>query len=162
MQPRDRTDAQRELLRDLEVLGLRGRRGHDLRRTFITLAQADGAPPHMLKWVTHGTRTGIMDQYTSPPWPPLCAEVAKLRVELREGKVLELPTAELQRRTKWAPRARKRWKLREEPGEPSRNRTYNLRIKSPLLYQLSYGPSFFYSWGARSRVGWARLEARPG
>lgn len=28
---------------DLDVLGLRARRGHDLRRTFITLAQVDGA-----------------------------------------------------------------------------------------------------------------------
>ena len=25
-------------------------------------------------------------------------------------------------------------------SEPRRNRTFNLRIKSPLLYQLSYGP----------------------
>ncbi len=47
---RDATEAQRQLIADLELLGYRTkagkrqhRRGHDMRRTFITLARTDGA-----------------------------------------------------------------------------------------------------------------------
>ena len=31
------------------------------------------------------------DEYTTLPWPALCAEVAKVRISLREGKLLEMP-----------------------------------------------------------------------
>jgi hypothetical protein len=75
---------------DLEKLGLRKRRQHDCRRTFISLAQADGARKDILRWVTHGPTGDIMDIYTTLPWDALCAEVSKLRVEIREGRVLEL------------------------------------------------------------------------
>jgi integrase len=78
------------LLHDLEQLGLRSRRTHDTRRTFITLAVADGARKDLLKWVTHGPSGDIMDMYMSPPWDALCAEVAKLRVELRTGQLVQL------------------------------------------------------------------------
>ncbi|HEX2690486.1 MAG TPA: hypothetical protein VHN14_27915 [Kofleriaceae bacterium] len=51
----------------------------------------------------------MMDLYTTPPWASLCAEVVKLKIELREGKLIELPaellTASLQR----ASAANKRW-----------------------------------------------------
>jgi hypothetical protein len=76
-------ESQEALLLDLAVLGLRtraGGRGHDLRRTFITLAQVDGAVRFKLEAVTHGPRGEIIGQYTSYPWPALCAEVAKLKV----------------------------------------------------------------------------------
>gem|GEM_PF-2660028 len=67
---------------DLAALGLRHRRGHDLRRTFITLAQVDGARSDILKVITHGPAADdIVSLYTSFPWPTLCAEVAKLAVE---------------------------------------------------------------------------------
>ena len=39
---------------DLARLGLRPRRQHDARRTFISLARADGARPDVLRWVSHG------------------------------------------------------------------------------------------------------------
>ena len=59
----------------------------------------------------------------------------------------------------WQPRANEEESSDEKRGgeaglssEPSRNRTYNLRIKSPLLYQLSYGPIVLP----------APLRARPG
>jgi hypothetical protein len=55
---------QKQLIADLGRLDLRqragaeehrrNRRGHDLRRTFITLARADGAADSWLRWITHG------------------------------------------------------------------------------------------------------------
>jgi hypothetical protein len=51
---------------DLEALGMRHRRGHDLRRTFITLAQVDGARREVLKVMTHGpSADDIVSLYTS-------------------------------------------------------------------------------------------------
>jgi len=76
---------------DLERIGLRRRRQHDLRRTFISLARADGARKDVLERVTHGHRGDIVDMYTEVPWALLCEEVAKLRVTLGEGKVLAFP-----------------------------------------------------------------------
>jgi integrase len=86
--------------KDLERLGLRGRRQHDDRRTFITLARADGAGKDLLRLVTHGPEGDIMDIYseTDVLWPALCAEVAKLRMDLPvppEPLVLVAKPAEL-------------------------------------------------------------------
>jgi integrase len=50
---RSRHHMRDKLLEDLERLGLRARRGHDLRRTFITLARADGARADLLEMITH-------------------------------------------------------------------------------------------------------------
>lgn len=74
---------------DLRRLGRRPRRVHDMRRTFITLARTDGAT-ELLRFVTHGSSGSIMDVYTSPPWPALCAEVAKLKIEKRSGSVVRI------------------------------------------------------------------------
>ena len=41
------------------------------------------------------------------------------------------------------PTACKPLKNHDKNGEHGRNRTYNLRIKSPLLCQLSYVPAIF-------------------
>lgn len=76
---------------DCDRVGLRRRRQHDLRRTFITLARTDGARRDVLEVITHGPRGNIVDIYTSLPWPLLCEEVAKLRLELLQGQVIELP-----------------------------------------------------------------------
>lgn len=78
---------------DLTALGLRHRRQHDARRTFITLARRDGARADILESVTHGARGDIVSMYSSLPFELLCEEVAKLKIELREGKVIELPMA---------------------------------------------------------------------
>ena len=75
---------------DLANLGMRPRRNYDSRRTFISLGQAAGASKDILRWVTHGSAQDIVDQYTTIPWPALCEHVAKLPVDLREGRVLEL------------------------------------------------------------------------
>jgi len=73
---------------DLERLGLRHRRGHDLRRTFISLALEDGARRDLLKRCTHGVpRSEAFDCYVTIGWRALCNEVAKLRVQRREAAV---------------------------------------------------------------------------
>lgn len=94
-------EAQKQLLLDLDRLGLRreagrqvgrrsNRRGHDLRRTLITLARSDGAIDSILRHVTHGpSQNEMLDVYSSPPWEDLCREVAKLRVELIEGRLVQ-------------------------------------------------------------------------
>lgn len=86
------TSSLKRLHEDLELLGLRKRRQHDARRTFISLALADGASKDLLMWVTH-TPGDQMDAYTTPPWSALCREVAKLQIQARAGKVLPLRVA---------------------------------------------------------------------
>jgi hypothetical protein len=91
------TESQKALVGDLGFLGLRtragqrrNRRGHDMRRTFITLARTDGAIDGLLRWVTHGPSSEVIDVYTSPPWAALCAEISKLKIALNEGALVSL------------------------------------------------------------------------
>jgi len=84
----------KRLVGDLATLGLRHRRGHDLRRTFITLARTDGARRDILELCTHTPERRTIDLYTSFPWESLCAEVAKLNVHREaRGQVLTLARA---------------------------------------------------------------------
>ena len=69
---------------DLDRLGMRARRQHDTRRTFITLARRDGARADILEAITHGPRGDIINIYTTLPWDLLCEEVAKLKI-LQQG-----------------------------------------------------------------------------
>ena len=80
----------RRLHEDLERIGMRHRRTHDLRRTFISLARADGASRDVLKAITHGQSAEILDQYTTWPWATLCGAVSCLRVERLRGSVHNL------------------------------------------------------------------------
>jgi integrase len=74
----------RKLKSNLALLGLRHRRGHDLRRTMISLAREDGARKDLLELCTHTPkRDAAIDVYTEFPWPALCGEVAKLNVRRR-------------------------------------------------------------------------------
>lgn len=75
---------------DLARIGLRSRRQHDMRRTFISLARGDGARADVLRWITHGPTGDIVDLYTTLPWDTLCAEVIKLWIALRGGNVVPL------------------------------------------------------------------------
>jgi integrase len=114
---RQSPDTQHTFLEDLERIGLRGRRGHDLRRSFITLARVDGAGP-ALEVVTHGPRGSIVDLYTTWPWPTLCAAVRCLRVELLGGAVFTLPCD--QRATRLSAKRNQTGKLATPEGfEPS-------------------------------------------
>jgi hypothetical protein len=49
--------------------------------TATLLAQVDGARRDLLETITHGPRGNIINVYTTFPWPALCAEVAKLKIE---------------------------------------------------------------------------------
>ena len=77
---------------DLERIGLRTRRQHDARRTFITLALTDGGRKDILRWITHGPEGDIIDLYTTLPWHTLCEEVARLKIDLApaEAQVIAL------------------------------------------------------------------------
>lgn len=77
----------RHLQEDLARLGFRRRRVHDSRRTLITLARVDGARPDLLHWITHGSSAGMIDLYSTPPWPTLCEQIACLRIALRDQEV---------------------------------------------------------------------------
>jgi integrase len=81
---RTKNDSYKRLRADLDMLGFRRRRGHDLRRTMISLAQDDGASREILRGVTHGrAKRDAIDDYTTLQWSTVCAEVAKLTVALR-------------------------------------------------------------------------------
>ena len=69
--------------RDLAMLGLRHRRGHDLRRTFISLARSDGARTDILRRVTHKPPPEVIEGYTTFEWEVVCREVMKLKVQRR-------------------------------------------------------------------------------
>lgn len=78
---RTKNDSYKRLQADLRLLGLRPRRGHDLRRTLISIAQDDGASREILRDVTHGrSKRDAIDEYTTLQWSTVCAEVAKLRL----------------------------------------------------------------------------------
>ncbi len=78
---------------DLETLELRKRRLHDLRRILISFVLGDGAWKDILRWITHSPSGDIMDPYTTHTLEVYCAEVAKLRIDLREGRLIALPKA---------------------------------------------------------------------
>ena len=83
---RTKNDSYKRLQRDLRALGFRPRRGHDLRRTMISLAQDDGASREILQDVAHGrSKRDAIDDYTTLQWATVCAEVAELRVGMPAG-----------------------------------------------------------------------------
>jgi integrase len=69
------------LEQDLELLGMRHRRGHDLRRTFISLARSGGAVADIQKRATHKPPKEVIEGYTTFEWDVVCREVAKLNVQ---------------------------------------------------------------------------------
>ncbi len=84
--PISRHTAWRNLQGDLKMLGLRPRRVHDSRRTFISLALGDGANDYLLKFVTHGRpNKSAFDSYATPPWAVLCEQVGKLKLTVRSS-----------------------------------------------------------------------------
>lgn len=62
-----------------EALGLREGRGvHNFRRTFISMATADGASERTIRRTTHKVPRDVMANYTRVHWSELCREVTKL------------------------------------------------------------------------------------
>ncbi len=80
----------RALAIDLVALGMRPRRFHDARRTFISLARGDGANRDVLRTCTHDPMGDQFDQYTTFTHADRCEAVGKLKLELREGRLLKM------------------------------------------------------------------------
>lgn len=81
--------ARKRLVEDLELLGMRHRRGHDARATFITLAGYDGADEGVLETqVTHTRKPkGAFAGYDRrDQWVRACNEVSKLRISLKTNE----------------------------------------------------------------------------
>jgi len=87
---RDVRKALEDFHEDVERLGLRKRRQYDARRTFISLGLDGGASKDLLQSITHPRPLDVFDLYRTPAWAARCEAVAKLKVELREGEVLQL------------------------------------------------------------------------
>lgn len=91
--PRNRHTALKAIKRDLAVVGLRDRRVHDTRRSFISLGMDNGGLLHLRKWITHGRpKSGdAFDQYREPAWGALCSEVLRLEVSRPQPDAEVLP-----------------------------------------------------------------------
>jgi hypothetical protein len=89
----------------------------------LTLAQVDGARRVLLETITRGARGDIVSVYTTFPWPALCAEMQKLKIELREGELVELPTTSLHPSSYTAVTGRKRAQALEISPDPIGSRT---------------------------------------
>lgn len=87
---RDKDYVRKRLLKDLETLGFRARRTHDLRRSFISHAQQDGGQPHVLERLTHPSvkKATAFAGYTEFSWVDYCTEVAKLQIDVPRLRVL--------------------------------------------------------------------------
>lgn len=72
---RDNSSVLRRFHRDLRDAGLRPRRVHDARRTFVTLCRAGGARPDIIRAMTHTSSRDMIDLYTSLPWKTLCEAI---------------------------------------------------------------------------------------
>ncbi len=79
---------------DLELLGYRHRRGHDLRRTCISLARSDGAIMDILRRGTHRPPKEVIEGYTTFEWDVQCRELLKLQLNPGPmGEVIAMPMA---------------------------------------------------------------------
>jgi len=93
-QMRKKENSWRRLTNDLLALGMRHRRGHDLRRTMISLARTDGARSDILRRGTHKPPKEVIEGYTTFEWDVLCREVAKLKIQrTKTGEVISMPMA---------------------------------------------------------------------
>jgi integrase len=80
--------AYKRLQDDLEQLGLRGRRVHDFRRTFVSNLRAAGADEGTVQLITHGPRKSVMSDYTTLPWAAMCSAVERLRFDAASRMVV--------------------------------------------------------------------------
>ncbi len=92
---RDVRKALEDFHEDLGRLGLRKRRHYDARRTFISLGLDGGASKDILQSITHPRPADAFDLYRTPAWAARCEAILKLKIELREGKLIQLPVARI-------------------------------------------------------------------
>jgi len=79
----DRHRARKDHLIDLKVLGLRHRRMHDTRRTFISMLRNARVDRSLVEKMTHAPRKSMIDIYTTWEWEAVCEAV--LMIKLRRG-----------------------------------------------------------------------------
>ncbi len=96
-------DAGKSMKTDLAALGmrvmagsLRARGGHDLRSWYETRLIEDGASSVLVRRTTHAPPKDVAGGYERFSWEAICREISKLKVEILDGKVLELATGSLQ------------------------------------------------------------------
>lgn len=106
-------DANEAHKRDLSALGLRvdagkerDRGGHDLRSWYETRCIEDGADSLLLRRTTHAAPKSVSGGYERFSWATLCREIAKLRVDVPDDRVLLTATRSLQAERK----ADNRWR----------------------------------------------------
>lgn len=75
---------------NLATLGLRLRRFHDARATFITLGTMDGGEEVWLERCTHNAKGNQFNQYRRAHWPKLCEAVLCLKIQRRTGTLIPL------------------------------------------------------------------------
>lgn len=68
--------------RDCALIGIEAKEAtHVGRRTFITLAIANGAPEAWVKRITHNANGDVLSGYTVNDWPAMCDVVRRIPVE---------------------------------------------------------------------------------
>ncbi|MBS2031608.1 MAG: hypothetical protein JST54_27165 [Deltaproteobacteria bacterium] len=90
--PRDVRKALEDFHEDLDRLGLRRRRHYDSRRTFISVGLDSGASKDILQTITHPRPADAFDLYRTASWEARCSAVSCIKVELRQGAVIDLVT----------------------------------------------------------------------
>jgi integrase len=79
--------------RDCALMGIDAKEAtHVGRRTFITLAIANGAPEAWVKRITHNANGDVLSGYTVNDWPAMCDVVRRIPVErVKLAEVIALP-----------------------------------------------------------------------
>ncbi len=97
MQCINATVACRAMKDDLDALGLRKeagkfrtRQGHDMRSWYRTRCVEDGADSALIDRTTHAAPKDVKGGYDRYSWAAICREVAKLKVGILGGEVLQL------------------------------------------------------------------------
>src|SRR5258708_4816377 len=71
---------------DKQPEGLRLRRQHDARRTWLSMVLAAGANETHAKWIAHGPPPTVLADYTTMPWEPLCRVTDGLRSAVAKAR----------------------------------------------------------------------------
>jgi len=85
-QHRNVSHMHRRFQQDLARLGLRARRQHDLRRSFISVARDAGARKEVLEIMTHNAHGDVVDAYTTFSYATMCEQIEKLPLQLSDRR----------------------------------------------------------------------------
>ena len=136
MTPLDHNNVAKVYKRVLKRAQLPGFRLYDLRHTYASLLLAEGAP---ISFVSHqlGHRSPDTTLRFYARWLPSIGKSFAALVDRRGPSAIDSEEVGTKMGTKTGTEGDKSSQLIDMIGEPRRNRTVNLRIKSPLLCQLS-------------------------